>query len=205
MRQTAPLWGAERVGSLLLGLGVYSLLGKATSHRKPYSYEIETSSKPLSVSKWGPCFCRAAQRWSEWGGAGLAAGGSFKLDFEWSEGWRRRGCAPRDSWKEGSELVVSRSEDGRDDEWSSLGVGAWKTRKSADKCSCSQSALGLSWAGECFRCHPVGSSTDRLNWSGDTSAPCPHLYLAMRFPHVGRPPYWATKCFNGSILCFYEH
>lgn len=44
-----PLSGAERVGSLLLGLGVYNLLGKATSNRKPYGYGIETSSKPRSA------------------------------------------------------------------------------------------------------------------------------------------------------------
>lgn len=71
MRQTAPLSGAERVGSLLLGLGVYSLLGKATSNGKPYSYEIETSSKPRSAVFQNGVPASAEQRSGDLNGVGL--------------------------------------------------------------------------------------------------------------------------------------
>lgn len=137
----------------------------------------------------------AAVIWMGW--AGLAAGGSFKLDFEWSTGWRRRGCAPRDSGKEGSELIVSRSEDGRDDEWSSLGVGLGKHASPLT----SVAAHSRRWdgLGQESVSGAILWAAAQTGWTGvetpllpapTSSWPC--------FSHVGRPPYWATECFNGS-------
>lgn len=63
------LWGAGRAGCLLLGLWVDSLLGNATSNRKPHSYEITRwgfqNGVPASAEErssdlmgWGQSCCR---------------------------------------------------------------------------------------------------------------------------------------------------